>query len=468
MKRIIATLSLTLFVSFSFAQDIAGDWYGKLNIPGKALPVIFHLKKGEQGYAATMDSPDQGAMGMVIDKVEFSENRLVLTYDQLKIRFEGIHQADSNKISGTFQQGTYKFPMVLSPDQSSAKVVKVARPQDPKDFPYQQEEVLFTNPKGGHQLAGTLTLPSNGKASKIVILITGSGAQNRDEEIVEFNHRPFLVLSDWLTRNGIAVLRYDDRGTAKSTGNFFQATTADFADDVEAAVNFIGSRPDLKKLSLGLVGHSEGGMIAPIVAARNKAVKFMVLLAGPGIASSQVMRQQSEDMKKVTQNSDDTIVMGAYINGVVFSAILDNPDSSTEVLQHKIDSAFNKGLAAYLKNNDRTLADAMIAKASKRALGPWFRYFAKFNAADYIAKVKCPTLALNGTLDLQVKSEPNLAGIKSALEKAGNKHFEIVPMPNLNHFFQKAVTGSFEEYAVLTETFNPEALTKVSTWINRL
>lgn len=468
MKRIIATLSFILFVSFSFAQDIAGDWYGLLKVPGRPLTVVFHLKKTDAGYTATMDSPDQNALGIPTDKVEFSNHQLTISASQLGMKYVATHNADSNKISGSFHQGGVQFPLSLSRDKSSVKAANQPRPQDPKDFPYQREEVVFTNPKGGHQLAGTLTLPANGKASKIVILITGSGAQNRDEEIAEFNHRPFLVLSDWLTRNGIAVLRYDDRGTAKSTGNFFEATTADFADDVEAAVNYIGSRPDLKKLTLGLVGHSEGGMIAPMVAARNKAVKFMVLLAGPGVPSSEVMRQQSADMMKATRNSDSAIVLGGYINSVVFSAILDNPDLPTAALQQKIDSTFNKGLEPYLKNNDRKFADAMIAKASKRALGPWFRYFAKFNAADYVAKVKCPTLALNGTLDLQVKAEPNLAGIKSALEKAGNKNFEIVPMPNLNHFFQKAVTGSFEEYAVLTETFNPEALTKVSNWINRL
>lgn len=468
MKRIIATLSLILFVSFSFAQDIEGDWYGSLKVPGTSLTVVFHFKKSDAGYTATMDSPDQNAMGMPTDKVEFSNRRLLISSGALGMKYEATYNADSSKISGSFHQGGVQFPLSLSKDRSLIKARNKTRPQDPKDFPYLREEVVFSNPKGGHQLAGTLTLPADGKASKIVVLITGSGAQNRDEEIAEFNHRPFLVLSDWLTRNGIAVLRYDDRGTAKSTGNFFEATTADFADDVEAAVNYIGSRPDLKKLSLGLIGHSEGGMIAPMVAARNKAVKFMVLLAGPGIPSSQVMKQQSEDMKNVTKNSDSAIILGGYVNSVVFSAILDNPDLPTSALQQKIDSTFNKGLEPYLKNNDRKLADAIILKASKRALGPWFRYFAKFNAADYIAKVKCPTLALNGTLDLQVKAEPNLAGIKSALKKAGNKNFEIVPMPDLNHFFQKAVTGSFEEYAVLTETFNPEALTKVSNWINHL
>lgn len=468
MKRIIATLSFILFVSFSFAQDIAGDWYGLLKVPGTSLTVVFHLKKGDAGYTGTMDSPDQNALGMPIDKVEFSDHHLLISSAALGMKYEGTHNADSSKISGTFHQGGMQFPLFLIKDRSLIKVVNNARPQDPKDFPYQREEVVFNNPKGGHQLAGTLTLPANGKASKIVVLITGSGAQNRDEEIVAFNHRPFLVLSDWLTRNGIAVLRYDDRGTAKSTGNFFEATTADFADDVEAAVNYIGSRPDLKKLCLGLVGHSEGGIIGPIIAARNKQVKFIVLLAGTGVPSVELLRQQNEDVMRAGGVPDSTIAVNAYIQSVITSTIAGYPDLALPALKQKISSSFSQGLEPYLKNNDPKAIDEMIAAIAEKALTPWSRYFIQFNPADYLSKVKCPVLALNGTLDIQVKAGPNLAGIKSALEKAGNKNFEIAAMPNLNHFFQKAVTGNVNEYSELTETINPEVLNKVSNWINKL
>ena len=468
MKRIIATLSLILFVSFSFAQNIEGDWYGLLKVPGPSLTVVLHLKKGDTGYTGTMDSPDQNAMGMPMDKVEFSNPRLVISAVRMGMRYEGVYNADSNKISGVFHQGGLQFPLSLSKNRSLIKAANQPRPQDPKDFPYRQEEVMFTNPKGGHQLAGTLTLPTNGKAKKIVVLITGSGPQNRNEEVAAFNHRPFLVLSDWLTRNGIAVLRYDDRGTAKSTGNFLEATTADFADDVEAAVNYIGSRPDLKKLSLGLVGHSEGGIIAPIIAGRNKQVKFIVLLAGTGVPSVELLRQQNEDLMRASGLPDSTIALNSYIQRIITTTIAGYPDLALPALKQKISSSLNQGLEPYLKNNDRTTIDGMIAVAAERSLTKWTRYFIQFNPAVYLSKVKCPVLALNGTLDIQVKAEPNLAGIKSALEKAGNKNFEIVAMPNLNHLFQKAVTGNVNEYSELTETINPEVLNKVSNWINTL
>ena len=230
-----------------------------------------------------MDSPDQGARGLPTDKTTVTGNQLTIEASTYKIKYMGTFLPDRPQIKGTFLQGEGSLPLNLGRTQSAVPAAPiVARPQDPKDFPYKQEDVTFTNPKGGNQLAGTLTpLPADGKATKIVILITGSGPQNRNEELTAVNHRPFLVWSDWLTRNGIAVLRFDDRGVAKSTGNFTTATSADFADDAEAAVTYIQSRADLKGLSIGLMGHSEGGMIAPIVASRNKAVKFIVLLAAP-------------------------------------------------------------------------------------------------------------------------------------------------------------------------------------------
>ena len=212
----------------------------------------------------------------------------------------------------------------------------VTRPQDPISFPYKQEEVLISNTKSSVQLAGTLTIPSNGKVSKIVILITGSGPQNRNEEVL--NHRPFLVWSDWLTRHGIAVLRYDDRGVGKSTGEFSTATTFDFADDVEAAISFIRSRRDLNKLSIGLMGHSEGGLIAPMIASRNKNVKFIVLLAGPCTSIYQLGLQQSADMSRVAGVSEAVITQNLALNKKFFDLTLQDSSLSTRQLKNNIDT----------------------------------------------------------------------------------------------------------------------------------
>ena len=350
-----------------------------------------------------------------------------------------------------------------------AKAADKTRPQDPKDFPYVQEEVQFTNPKAGDQLSGTLTMPSNGKATKIVVFITGSGAQNRNEEFPQFNHRPFLVLSDWLTRNGIAVLRYDDRGTAKSTGDFKTATSFDFADDAEAAVKYIKSRADLKGLSIGLLGHSEGGMIAPIVAGRNNDVKFMVLLAGPGIPIAKLMTQQTEDVARAGGGSDSIVSAAVQGNAAIYDMMNHNQNLSTAAMKIKLDSLLYQQFSTTRKAGIGNVPiDGLVATTSARLISPWYRSFLVFNPQEYLDKVKCPTLAINGTNDKQVKAEPNLEAIRIGLTKAGNKHFDIVPLPGLNHMFQKAVTGSVQEYGELTETVNPAALTVVSNWINKL
>lgn len=469
MKRLFLPLSFILLTSASFAQSITGDWYGLLTVPGAKLHVVFHIVKNGSDYKATMDSPDQKASGIPLDKVSFADNKLTLDYSAANMTYTGTFLPDSNKINGIFHQGPSSFPLILTHDQPVLKTTDTSRPQDPKDFPYKREEVAFTNPKAGNQLAGTLTLPSNGKATKIVILITGSGAQDRNEEIVQFNHRPFLVWSDWLTRNGIAVLRYDDRGVGKSTGNAAAGTSADFADDAEAGVNYIKSRPDLKQLSIGLIGHSEGGMIAPMVASRNKDVNFIVLLAGPGIPCAELMVRQSEDQMRLSGAADSTVNRSVNTNKQVYAAIQQYKELSAPQLKLKIDSTLYKEFSAYPKAalGNRSV-EQLVAQSSANTTSPWFRYFINYKPADYLVKVKCAVLALNGTLDKQVSAEPNLAGIRSALEKGKNKHFEIVPVPGLNHLFQKAVTGSVAEYEQLTETVNPAALNKVSSWISQL
>ena len=342
-----------------------------------------------------------------------------------------------------------------------------ARPQDPKDFPYQQEEVTFSNPSAGHSLSGTLSLPANGKASKIVVLITGSGPQNRNAELAVYNHRPFLVLSDYLTRQGIAVLRYDDRGVGKSTGVFNTATTADFADDAEAAVNYIFSRPDLKDMTIGLAGHSEGGMIAPIVASRNPRVKFLVLMAAPGIPINELYAQQIEQTMKLAGTPAEEAAKKTATNLRIFTAMKEVADLPPAQAALAVELALRRefDLLPIEALDSETKAIAIQTTLANYNL-PWFRYFIAFDPALYLSKIKCPVLAINGVLDFQVAAAANLAGIKAALEKAGNKKMEMVPMEGLNHLFQKANTGAAAEYGSIEESFNPAALQKISAWIN--
>lgn len=345
----------------------------------------------------------------------------------------------------------------------------LTRPQEPKDFPYRQEEVTFTNPSAGNSLSGTLTLPARGNASKLVILITGSGPQNRDTELTPYHHRPFLVLSDYLTRQGIAVLRYDDRGTGKSTGTFAQATTADFADDAEAALNYVFSRADLKNMTIGLAGHSEGGMIAPIVASKNPKVKFIVLMAAPGIPVYQLYAQQIENALKLAGTSPDKVAQERASNLRIFSAMKDAAELPVDEAALAVELALRKEFDLLpVEALDRETKSAIIQQSLANYKTPWFRYFIAFDPEAYLVKVKCPVLAINGSLDFQVSPAANLAGIRAALEKAGNKKFEVLPMEGLNHLFQKAETGAASEYGKIEETFNPLALQKISAWINGL
>ena len=468
MKKIFLFISQILIFGSLQAQKIAGTWYGTLNVQGTNLPLVFHITQSGDSYSTTMDSPMQKAIGVPLGKTTVTGNELVIEAANFGIKYTGTYMSDSTKIKGIFKQGPNSFPLLLSPGETPEIVVAHdPRPQDPTTFPYKREEVVFTNTKAGDQLAGTLTMPSSGKVSKIVVLITGSGPQNRDEEITQFNHRSFLVWSDWLTRNGIAVLRYDDRGIGKSTGNYNGATSADFADDAEAAVSYIQSRADLKDLSIGLIGHSEGGMIAPMIASRNKAIKFIVLLAGPGVPISQLMMQQSDDQARLSG-----ITLSPFIKALatkLYAAINQYKNASAEESKAKIDTILHQEFQTLPPEDlGGQSVDAVVKIYSAQYNEPWFRYFLSFNPADYLTKVKCPVLALGGTLDMQVQAAANLAAIKTNLEKAGNTNFEIVSLPGLNHLFQQAITGSVPEYSEISETVNPAALKKVSSWIGQL
>jgi pimeloyl-ACP methyl ester carboxylesterase len=465
MKKCLITFVFILAVTTSFAQSIAGDWYGTLNVNGASLHLVFHIVKTADKYTTTWDSPDQGAKGLGTTATTVNGNQLAIDASAFNIKYTGTFVPDSNKIKGSFTQGAAILPLVLSTNKNSAIATKpAARPQDPKDFPYKQEEVTFINPKAGDRLAGTLTIPANGKVSKVVVLITGSGPQNRNEEL--FNHRPFLVWSDWLTRRGVAVLRYDDRGIAKSTGDFTGATTADFADDAEAAVNYLSSRADLKNAAIGLMGHSEGGIIAPMVASRNKAVKFVVLLAGPGVPSEVLMQKQSADQMRLLGAPEKAITQALASNDKIYQLIRQNQNLPTAAFKVKADTLLYQIARVFSSGTlGNQTADEFVRAKSTSIVSPWFRCFMTLNPDDYLKKVTCPLLAINGTLDKQVSSAENLAGIKASMEKSGNKHYQVVPLTDLNHLLQKATTGGLAEYGQIEETIDPIALKTVSDWI---
>ncbi|WP_157805331.1 alpha/beta hydrolase family protein [Confluentibacter citreus] len=338
------------------------------------------------------------------------------------------------------------------------------RPQEPKEpFDYTSEDISFINYTADSiPLAGTLTLPKNIKNPPVAILISGSGAQNRNEELL--GHKPFLVIADYLTKNGIAVLRYDDRGVGESKGDFKTATTFDFATDVEAAIHYLESRNDVNTAKIGLIGHSEGGLISPMVASRNKDIAFIVLLAGPGVNGADILTTQARKAGELAGTPEGFLDENEKLASMIYDIIRTNTDE--ELIKTKITKALND----YKTNNPMSvLAPYITPVMIEQQLGilksEWLCNFIRIEPKDYLEKTKCPVLALNGSKDFQVIPDINLEGIKNGLEKAGNKDVTIKELDGLNHLFQTAETGSMQEYSKIEETFSPMALEIIKNWI---
>lgn len=462
MRKLAFTIMLGLSALVMFGQDVTGQWNGILKVPGAQLRLVFHVEKTETGYASTMDSPDQGANGLPVETTTFADATIRFTIPAAGIEYEGVLGSDG-VIAGNFKQAGQLFPMNLTREVIEKEILK--RPQEPtKPYPYHSEDITFKNEKAGIELAGTLTLPNKDGVFPVVILISGSGPQNRDEELL--GHKPFLVLSDYLTRNGIAVLRYDDRGTAASKGNFGTATSKDFATDVEAGVAYLLGRKEINKKKIGLIGHSEGGVVAPMVAANSKNIAFIVLLAGTGIPGGELLLLQQALISKVYGVSDEDVAKAQDYNRGAYAIVT----ASTDIEQLKTDltSYYN---TRFKDNPDFEVpqgmtADELIQSMVDQLANPWMQYFIQHDPAPVLEKVKCPVLALNGEKDLQVPPKENLGAIEAALKKGGNKKGTFQELPGLNHLFQECTTGSPEEYATIEQTMSPAALTQILAWVN--
>jgi fermentation-respiration switch protein FrsA (DUF1100 family) len=428
---------------------LAGIWQGVIQVGDLQLRIVFHVSQEQDVWTATLDSPDQGAQGIPVASVEIDGLNVNFDVPAVGGQYCGRIDPKEPKIAGEWHQGGRAIAVDLVKIE---QVEKITRPQDPvPPFPYDEKEVTFVNKEDGIQLAGTLTLPREGAPFPAVILVSGSGAQNRNEEIM--NHRPFLVLADHLTRRGIAVLRYDDRGVGGSSGDPVSSTSDDFARDAYAAFSYLSARADIDAGKTGIVGHSEGAIIATIIAARQPEVGFIVLLAGPGVLGGELLLQQSAAILEASGAGDEDITHAAELNRSIYEIIADEPD--------------NEKASSKLKNLYTSLGipDNRAQTEIGGLLTPWFRFFLSYNPADDLLDVVCPVLAVNGSLDLQVPADKNLKAIEEALEKGGNNRYKIVKLEGLNHLFQHATTGLVDEYAKIDETFAPEALRLVSDWI---
>ncbi|WP_294307093.1 alpha/beta fold hydrolase [uncultured Chryseobacterium sp.] len=444
-------LAALLFTSFFQAQNIEGSWKGELEFQGIKLPLILNIKKNGSVYSSTMDSPKQGAKDIPVDKTDFISNELSFEQKMLGATYKG--KLTNGKIEGIFSQNGMQLPLTFTPNTGNGSAVN--RPQTPKPpFTYHTEDITFQNPVDKNTLAGTIAQPENFDKNKpILILITGSGTQNRDEEL--FEHKPFAVIADDFAKKGIATLRLDDRGIGGSSKGSENDTTYNFATDINTAVDYLVSKG---YKNIGLLGHSEGGMIAPMVATMNSKVTFLVLMAGPGTPIDQLLIQQNERAGKLAGQSDLQIIQNEKINSEIYRFIKNYSGNN-----------YDKDLKDFLtKNFAGQLGENAIQNIQKQTSSPWFRYFIKFNPDQYLSKIKIPVLAVNGSLDFQVPPKENLEAIGQSLKKAGNPSFKTEELPGLNHLFQEAKTGAFTEYAEIEQTISPSALNTMTRWILKL
>lgn len=463
MLRIIFIIGLLLASLFSGGQDISGQWHGLLEAPNGKLRLVFNIEKEGDTYKATMDSPDQNATEIPVSSVDFGDKKLTIEIKNLMAKYEGTLGND-NTFTGKFAQMGMSFDMNLS--RKAIEKIVYARPQEPAPpYPYHVEDVKFHNSVDDITLAGTFTRPSPAGKYPVAVMISGSGAQNRDEEI--FEHKPFKVIADHLARNGIAVLRFDDRGVGESGGSP-SATSADFANDVRAAVDFLKKRDDINPKQIGLIGHSEGGIIAPMVAAGSNDIAFIVALAGTGIPGDSLLLLQQKLIAKAQGMPDDEIKQIQQFNRGAFKIVREFYQNDS--LTHKLTAYFKENLAA-LPASQRPQGmpeEQSIYTLMMQFANPWMAYFINYDPAPALEKVKCPFLALNGSKDLQVPPKENLSAIENALKKGGNKHVKIVELPNLNHLFQVCETGSPNEYIEIEQTFSPVALNEISGWLKSI
>jgi pimeloyl-ACP methyl ester carboxylesterase len=429
-------------------ESFEGAWTGTLDAGAVKLRIGLNVKTQDGKLSATLDSPDQGAFGIRIDSITADGNRVRFAIQSLTVSYEGVLSA--GRIEGTFNQAGQKLPLAFERGAPKA----VARPQYPvPPFPYDAEEVTVAS--GNVELAGTFTHPKQHGPFTAILLVTGSGPQDRDETV--FNQKPFLVISDYLTRAGYAVLRLDDRGTARSTGSFRAAGLAEFTDDALAAVAWLKARPDVDGRRIGILGHSEGGMVGPLAAVRSSDVSFVIMLAGPAEPFDQLLIEQQAGFMRVSGATEAVIDANSELSRQAFAILGQEPDDAKarERLQQ---------LSSSLKEKQPELASQFLA-GIPRLLTPEVRSLFAYSAAQTLGKLRCPVLALFGGKDLQVPADSNLRAAAAAFTAGKVPAFTLVKLPGLNHLFQTARTGNVTEYGQSEETISPRALETIGDWL---
>jgi len=450
---VIATIIVLLTFSLKLrGKGIEGLWEGVLKYPGFESRLVLIISSMCDGtLRANILRPDESNEELPVSRIVFgnSSGHLRITSDHGS--FEGQLNSENTAIEGQWKQGRWSQPLTL---RKVPDVVKPPRPQTPAPpYPYDVEDVTFVNSAAGAKLAGTLTLPRTGRPCPAVLLISGVGAHDRDYSILQ--HRPFLVLADHLTRGGIAVLRFDDRGVGDSTGDRSQATSADYAQDVLAGIQFLKGHLEIRIDQIGLIGHSEGGTIAALAAAQSPDVAFIVMMGSPGLPGKEYNIQFEESMGRTLGQSEETIAINRTLQERVLSV----------VIHENVGALAEAKLRRIYREISPTTPEAKVKAAIRRFLSPWFRFNLKHNPRTTLEEVKCPVLAIIGEKDVQVPPKGNLEAIHNALVRGGNDDYKVEELPGLNHFFQIASTGSPLEYGKIRETISPRVMKLIYSWI---
>lgn len=449
-KALIFLLAIVASAITGVSQDISGVWNGEVSVRGNQLSIQFNIEKTENGYSSSMDIPQQGLTGANATSTEFSEGSLTLKFDMFGIRYEGKLK-DQNEFIGNLIQSERPAELNLRRGE-----IVLNRPQEPKEpFSYQSQEISFESKVDKINLKGTLTLPQTKGKYPLVIIISGSGPQNRDGDM--FGHKPYYVLADHLSEKGIAVLRFDERGAGESEGNFETSSLMDFMDDVESAVEFLLRDKNLNISSLGLMGHSIGGLIAPKLASENKSIDFVIMLAGPGVHGDELMLSQKAATERLMGFNEMQVAQGQNLMKGVYNEVTKSEMEGQEL---------KKSLHEYLIG----LYGALIPLDQRNDLvnqvtTPEVSGLIRTKPYEYLSLLECPVLALNGSKDLQVTASANLSAIEASLENKGHKKNKILKLEGLNHLFQKCDTGSVNEYSIIEQTFSPDALEIISDWV---
>lgn len=452
-------------IGVALPEALEGLWQGTLSIQGGAmeLRLVFKVQRNEQGILESfLDSPDQGANDIPVNKVMLDGDQVEFHVISVAGHYEGTLDESGSKMDGHWFQSGMSLPLTL---ERGGEVLEIRRPQEPvPPFPYRSEEVEYINTAASNTLAGTLTMPETGGPFPAAILISGSGPQDRDEMV--FGHRPFLVLADHLTRQGIAVLRVDDRGVGGSTGNIVEATTEDFAGDVVAGIEYLKTRQEIDPARIGLIGHSEGGLIAPMVAGRSDDVAFVVLLAAPAVTGEKILYDQSVLIGRASGAGEEQLQRNRKLQEEIFAILKSDIDDAQ--MQSELRELFSAA-GGELTEEQRAAAglgsEAAIDAQVASVLNPWFRFFLIYDPGPALKELKCPVLAMIGSKDLQVPPKENLEGTAEILKAGGNSDFTTEELAGLNHMFQTAESGALTEYGQIEETMAPRALEMISDWI---